>query len=140
VRFARAGGLAPGELLLGLGVGAQLARDLISLGPQIAALARVLGDVVELLRLRAARIIERPEKCAKLLADPTLATSAAEEFLRWTTPVSHFLRTANQPLTLGGTAISEGDTLCLYYPRRTETKTSSVNPSSFASIERRIPT
>ena len=59
MRFARAGGLAPGELLLGLGVGAQLARDLISLGPQIAGLARVLGDVVELLRLRAARTTPR---------------------------------------------------------------------------------
>ncbi|MEE9607985.1 MAG: cytochrome P450 [Myxococcota bacterium] len=76
-------------------------------------------------------LIERPEECAKLLADPTLATSAAEEFLRWTTPVSHFLRTANQPLTLGGAAISEGDTLCLYYPSANRDEDVFAEPFEF---------
>ena len=61
-------------------------------------------------------LIEYPEERAKLLADPALASPATEEFLRWTTPVSHFFRTANQPLTLSDTAIGEGDALCLYYP------------------------
>ena len=42
--------------------------------------------------------------------------TAVEEILRWTSPVSSFLRTATEDFILSGTAIAAGDTVGLFYP------------------------
>ena len=44
----------------------------------------------------------------KSCADPALVPDAVEEVLRWTTPVTSFLRTAVVDTVLAGTAISAG--------------------------------
>jgi cytochrome P450 len=58
---------------------------------------------------------EHPEQLDRLHAHPTLLPSAVEEVLRWTTPVTSFLRTAVDDTELGGTAIAAGDPLLLIY-------------------------
>ncbi|MGH9275864.1 MAG: cytochrome P450 [Acidimicrobiales bacterium] len=60
-------------------------------------------------------LAEHPEQLSRLAADPRLLPSAVEEVLRWTTPVTSFLRTAVTDTTLGGTDISAGDPLLLLY-------------------------
>ncbi|MEO7430180.1 MAG: cytochrome P450 [Acidimicrobiales bacterium] len=60
-------------------------------------------------------LAEHPEQLERLADDPTLVTSAVEEVLRWTTPVTSFLRTAVTDTELGGVAISAGDPLLLLY-------------------------
>lgn len=61
-------------------------------------------------------LLQHPEQCARLLADPGLLPLAVEEILRWTSPVASFLRTATRDFDLAGTRIREGDTVGLFYP------------------------
>ncbi|MEQ8661071.1 MAG: cytochrome P450, partial [Gammaproteobacteria bacterium] len=63
-----------------------------------------------------AALIEHPEQCARLRADPSLLPLAVEEILRWTSPVGSFLRTATEDFVLAGTRIRAGDTVGLFYP------------------------
>ena len=60
-------------------------------------------------------LAEHPDQLERLAADPTLLSSAVEEVLRWTTPVTSFLRTAVADTELGGVTITAGDPLLLLY-------------------------
>ena len=60
-------------------------------------------------------LAEHPEQLDRLASDPALLPSAVEEVLRWTTPVTSFLRTAVADTTLGGVEIAAGDPLLLLY-------------------------
>ena len=50
-----------------------------------------------------------------LTADPTLIDSAAEEVIRWATPVLHMRRTAALDTVLAGTPIDKGDKVVMWY-------------------------
>ena len=60
-------------------------------------------------------LAERPEQWARLKQRPALLKSAAEEMIRWVTPIKHFMRTATRDGALGGQAMRAGDGLALYY-------------------------
>jgi len=60
-------------------------------------------------------LAQHPDQLDRLAADPALLPSAVEEVLRWTTPVTSFLRTAVADTTLGGVEIAAGDPLLLLY-------------------------
>ena len=60
-------------------------------------------------------LAERPEAWERMRGDRTLASTAVEEMLRWTTPVVSFMRTATRDAELGGQAIREGDPVLLLY-------------------------
>ena len=60
-------------------------------------------------------LAERPEAWKRLRRERTLAQTAVEEMLRWTTPVVSFMRTATRDAELGGQAIREGDPVLLLY-------------------------
>jgi cytochrome P450 len=60
-------------------------------------------------------LAERPEAWERLRADRSLATSAVEEMLRWTSPVVSFMRTATRDTELGGQTIREGDPVLMLY-------------------------
>ncbi|MCU1352477.1 MAG: cytochrome [Acidimicrobiales bacterium] len=60
-------------------------------------------------------LAERPEGWRRLQADRGLVRTAVEEFLRWTTPVVAFMRTATRDSELRGVAIAEGDPVLLLY-------------------------
>ena len=60
-------------------------------------------------------LAEHPEQLDRLAADPSLLPTAVEEVLRWTTPVTSFMRTAVDDTDLGGTPIAAGDPLLLIY-------------------------
>src|SRR6185437_974470 len=60
-------------------------------------------------------LAERPEQAARLRHDPGLIGSAAEEMLRFVSPVTHFRRTATRDAELRGRAIREGDWLVMFY-------------------------
>jgi cytochrome P450 len=57
----------------------------------------------------------QPEQWDRLVADPTLGGSTVEEWLRWTTPVVAFMRTATRDTQLRGTPIGAGDPLLMLY-------------------------
>jgi cytochrome P450 len=59
--------------------------------------------------------LEHPDELARLRRDPGLVPVAADEIVRWTTPVNHFSRTATQDYELRGKQIHAGDSVALFY-------------------------
>jgi cholest-4-en-3-one 26-monooxygenase len=64
----------------------------------------------------ALALLEHPAELARLRSDPSLFLKAADEIVRWTSPVIHFCRTATGESELGGRRIRPGDTVVLFYP------------------------
>jgi cytochrome P450 len=60
-------------------------------------------------------LMEHPEQLRRLQEDPSLIPHAAEEILRWATPVLHFRRTASRDTELRGQRIREGDKVVTWY-------------------------
>jgi cytochrome P450 len=60
-------------------------------------------------------LADHPDQLERLAADPVLLPSAVEEVLRWTTPVTSFLRTAVDDTELDGVPVAAGDPLLLLY-------------------------
>jgi cholest-4-en-3-one 26-monooxygenase len=61
-------------------------------------------------------LLDNPEQRERLCADPGLVGSAAEEILRWTSPVVQFARTAVRDFELCGTTIRAGEDVGMWYP------------------------
>lgn len=60
-------------------------------------------------------LLENPDQLQRLRDQPELNASAANEILRWATPVHHFRRTASADVEFGGKQISENDKLATWY-------------------------
>lgn len=60
-------------------------------------------------------LIEHPDQLQKLRADLGLMPLAAEEMIRWVTPVKEFMRTAQEDTTIRGVPIAAGDSVLLSY-------------------------
>jgi cholest-4-en-3-one 26-monooxygenase len=60
-------------------------------------------------------LMENPGEWARLQADPELVPAAADEILRYVSPISHFTRVATQDTELGGQAIRKGEQIALYW-------------------------
>ena len=60
-------------------------------------------------------LIEHPDELEKLRSDPSLSAAAADEIVRWTTPVNQFARTATRDYELRGQTIREGEDVALFY-------------------------
>ena len=63
-----------------------------------------------------AALLEHPDQRDLLCSDPGLVESAAEEILRWTSPVVQFARTAARDFQLSGTTIRAGEDVGMWYP------------------------
>lgn len=60
-------------------------------------------------------LLEHPDQLAALRRDPNLIETGADEIVRWTTPVNHFVRTATTDYVLRGQQIRTGDSVALFY-------------------------
>ena len=88
-------------------------------------------------------LLEHPDQMERLRSDPALFKPAAEEMLRWATPVHHFRRTTTRETELAGTTIParrEGhDLVRLGQPRRgrcSRTRTRSTSAARRTSTWR----
>lgn len=61
-------------------------------------------------------LMEHPAQLARLREDPSLMATAAEEMIRWVTPVKEFMRTVSVDTALRGVPIAEGESVLLSYP------------------------
>lgn len=61
-------------------------------------------------------LIENPDAMASLQRNPDLLPDAAEEMVRWVSPVKHFFRTAAVDCEIRGRKIKAGDSLFISYP------------------------
>jgi cholest-4-en-3-one 26-monooxygenase len=60
-------------------------------------------------------LLDHPGQMARLRSDPELAPTAADEIIRWSTPIVYFRRTATCDLDLHGITIREDDPVALYF-------------------------
>jgi len=60
-------------------------------------------------------LLQHPQQWQRLLASPALIPTAAEEIIRWVTPINAFRRTAVRDTELAGQKIAEGDKVLLFY-------------------------
>lgn len=60
-------------------------------------------------------LMEHPNQLQKLRDNPELIPDAANEMIRWVSPVKHFARTATEDVEVGGQKISRGDTVVLLF-------------------------
>jgi len=58
---------------------------------------------------------EHPGQWQRLLEDPALIPAAAEEIVRWVSPINHQRRTATCDAELGGQTIAEGDKVVMFF-------------------------
>jgi len=61
-------------------------------------------------------LINNPEQWRRFQNDPSMAPSAVEEILRWTSPVIQFTRIPTRDTELHGQQLREGEMMALFYP------------------------
>lgn len=60
-------------------------------------------------------LCEHPDQWQRLLDDPSLIPTAAEEIVRWVSPVNMFRRTALCDTEIGGRPVAAGDKVVVFY-------------------------
>jgi cholest-4-en-3-one 26-monooxygenase len=76
--------------------------------------------------------IENPEQWERLKADPEgLKATAADEIVRWVSPVMDFRRTVVTDTVLGGQQLKAGDKVIMYYSSANRDETVFENPLTF---------
>ncbi len=76
-------------------------------------------------------LFEHPEQWQRLVADPGLIPAAAEEIIRWVSPVNMFRRTATCDTDLAGQPIAEGDKVVVFYPSANRDEAVFADPEVF---------
>jgi cholest-4-en-3-one 26-monooxygenase len=76
-------------------------------------------------------LIQNPAQMARVKADPSIADSAIEEILRWTSPVTHMMRTAKHDIQLRGRSIRAGDRVVIWNASANRDEEVFPNPDSF---------
>ena len=76
-------------------------------------------------------LLQNRDQIDRLVANPELCGSAAEEIIRWATAVHHFRRTATQDVELHGQQIKEGDKVVLWFTSANRDERFFDNPMQF---------
>jgi cholest-4-en-3-one 26-monooxygenase len=76
-------------------------------------------------------LIQHPEQWEKLRDDPSLIPAAADEIVRWVTPVNMFRRTATEDVEVGGVTIKKGEKVVIYYTSANRDATVFTDPDDF---------
>jgi cytochrome P450 len=76
-------------------------------------------------------LLTNPDQLARLREHPSLMKTAAEEMIRWVTPVKEFMRTASADTALRGVPIAAGDSVLLSYPSANRDEDVFADPFTF---------
>jgi cholest-4-en-3-one 26-monooxygenase len=60
-------------------------------------------------------LLDHPDQYQELVADPSLCAVAAEEIVRWASPVMYFRRNITEDTVLRGQELKAGEKICIYY-------------------------
>jgi cholest-4-en-3-one 26-monooxygenase len=74
---------------------------------------------------------EHAEQWQRLIDEPSLIPAAAEEIVRWVSPVNMFRRTATCDTELGGRRIVEGDKVVVFYASANRDEAVFTRPEEF---------
>ncbi len=72
-----------------------------------------------------------PEQLFGLAGDADAITNAADELIRWTSPVRHFMRYATEAVEVGGVEVPAGGRVLLCYPSANRDDAVFVDPMRF---------
>jgi cholest-4-en-3-one 26-monooxygenase len=76
-------------------------------------------------------LFEHPDQWQRLIDEPGLIPTAAEEIVRWVSPVNMFRRTAMRDTELGGQQIAEGDKVVVFYASANRDEAVFADPGLF---------
>jgi cytochrome P450 len=76
-------------------------------------------------------LLDHPDQLADFRSDLRVRRSAADEVLRWTSPVLFFGRTATSDVDLGGAPIAAGDRVVVWYPSGNRDERAFADPFRF---------
>ncbi|HEU5084917.1 MAG TPA: cytochrome P450 [Acidimicrobiales bacterium] len=76
-------------------------------------------------------LLENPEQLDALRQQPELVVNAAEECIRWTSPVRHMMRYADIDTEVAGHAVPAGSRVLLCYPSANRDETVFERPMEF---------
>lgn len=76
-------------------------------------------------------LMQHPVERQRLAADPSLMPTAIEEMLRYTSPVTVFLRTATKDTELRGIPVKAGDRAAMFYPSANRDESRFADPDHF---------
>jgi cholest-4-en-3-one 26-monooxygenase len=74
---------------------------------------------------------QNPDQWERLKADHSLIPTAADEIVRYVSPVIHFRRTATRDVEVGGVTIKAGDKVVIYYTSANRDESVFENPDTF---------
>ena len=77
------------------------------------------------------QLLAHPDQLQMLRDDPELLVNAAEEIIRWTSPVRSFLRWTQEDVVLSGVTIPKGDAVLTSYPSANRDETVFEDPNRF---------
>lgn len=76
-------------------------------------------------------LLANPDQLAELRSNPALSSTAADETLRWSSPVLIFGRTATKDVTVGGQDVKAGDRVVFWHPSGNRDETVFDDPFRF---------
>jgi len=76
-------------------------------------------------------LLANPGELTRLRDDPALLPTAADEMIRWVTPVKEFMRTASADTVLGGVPIAKDGSVLLSYPSANRDEEVFTDPFRF---------
>lgn len=76
-------------------------------------------------------LLECPAQLDALRQDPGLVTNAAEEMIRWTSPVRHMMRYASEDTQIAGHRVPAGSRVLLCYPSANRDEEVFARPMEF---------
>ncbi|OBF92683.1 cytochrome [Mycobacterium sp. 852002-51163_SCH5372311] len=76
-------------------------------------------------------LMQHPAEWQRLAADPSLMPTAIEEMLRYTSPVTVFVRTATKDTELRGVPVKAGDRAAMFYPSANRDESRFADPDRF---------
>jgi cholest-4-en-3-one 26-monooxygenase len=76
-------------------------------------------------------LIKNPEQWDKLKNDPSLLPTAADEIVRYVSPVMHFRRQATRDIEVGGQLIKKGEKVVIYYTSANRDESVFEDPDTF---------
>jgi cholest-4-en-3-one 26-monooxygenase len=76
-------------------------------------------------------LTQYPDQWDRLKADPSLIPTAADEIVRWVSPVNLFRRTPTQDVEIGGVPIKKGEKVVIYYSSANRDESVFKDPDVF---------
>jgi cytochrome P450 len=77
------------------------------------------------------QLLRHPDQLRLLQDDPSLIVNAAEEMIRWTSPVRSFFRWVQEDTVLGGQELAAGDVVLTSYPSANRDDAAFERPDEF---------